>query len=130
MVGAPRSPRLRVSFSFLNSPEPWCLCVLCANPATQCCRLRCGSVISVISVALCESLDAPSRIALPDPQRQHRQERGCRMIDREVLKDYVARFRRDGFLHVPNVLTKDELALHGAAVDEAVATRKRFDTRS
>lgn len=45
------------------------------------------------------------------------------------LADYAARFRRDGFVHVPGVLTRDELARYGAAVDEAVAVRKRGDTR-
>jgi hypothetical protein len=46
-----------------------------------------------------------------------------------TLADLAARFRRDGFLHVPGVLTAAELALHGAAVDEAVSVRKRGDTR-
>ena len=40
------------------------------------------------------------------------------------------RFRRDGFVHVPGVLTEDELARYGAAVDQAVAERKRGDTRT
>ncbi|HZK98727.1 MAG TPA: phytanoyl-CoA dioxygenase family protein [Caulobacteraceae bacterium] len=45
------------------------------------------------------------------------------------LADLAARFRRDGFVHVPGVLTPAELARGGAAVDEAVAARKRGDTR-
>jgi len=51
------------------------------------------------------------------------------MIDPATLADYAARFRRDGFLHVPGVLTRDEIERHGAAVDEAVSVRKRGDTR-
>jgi hypothetical protein len=51
------------------------------------------------------------------------------MIDAVTLADYAERFRRDGFLHVPGVLTRDEIERYGAAVDEAVAVRKRGDTR-
>jgi hypothetical protein len=51
------------------------------------------------------------------------------MIDPSALEAYVARYKRDGFVHVPGVLTADELARYGAAVDEAVATRKVGDTR-
>ena len=40
------------------------------------------------------------------------------------------RFRRDGFVHVPGVLTAEELDRYGAAVDQAVAERKRGDTRA
>ncbi len=47
----------------------------------------------------------------------------------ETLADQVCRFRRDGFLHAPRVLDPGELAQFGAAVDEAVAVRKRGDTR-
>ena len=39
-------------------------------------------------------------------------------------------FRRDGFVHVPGLLTPEEITVHGAAVDEAVAVRKRNDGRS
>ncbi|HEY1963031.1 MAG TPA: phytanoyl-CoA dioxygenase family protein [Rhizomicrobium sp.] len=51
------------------------------------------------------------------------------MIDPAALEKYAEQFRRDGFLHVPGVLTKDELARYGAAVDAAVVERKRDDTR-
>jgi hypothetical protein len=52
------------------------------------------------------------------------------MIDKAALGAMVARYKRDGFLHVPGVLTPEEIAQHGAAVDNAVATRKQYDTRS
>ena len=42
----------------------------------------------------------------------------------------VEDFRRDGFAVVPDLLTADELARFGAAVDEAVARRSRHDTRT
>jgi ectoine hydroxylase-related dioxygenase (phytanoyl-CoA dioxygenase family) len=42
----------------------------------------------------------------------------------------VESFRRDGFVVVPDLLTADELARFGAAVDEAVARRSRHDTRT
>jgi ectoine hydroxylase-related dioxygenase (phytanoyl-CoA dioxygenase family) len=42
---------------------------------------------------------------------------------------YAADFRRDGFVVVPDLLTADELERYGRAVDDAVARRKRFDTR-
>lgn len=45
------------------------------------------------------------------------------------LADYAKRFQRDGFVHVPGVLSADEIARYGAAVDEAVAVRKAGDTR-
>jgi hypothetical protein len=51
------------------------------------------------------------------------------MITSTALADLVARFRRDGFLHVPGVLSRAELERYGAAVDEAVTVRKRGDTR-
>ncbi len=51
------------------------------------------------------------------------------MIDAATLADYAARFRRDGFLHVPGVLNAAEIERYGAAVDQAVAVRKRGDTR-
>ena len=47
----------------------------------------------------------------------------------EGIAGYAEAFRRDGFVHVPGVLTSDEIARYGAAVDEAVATRKAGDTR-
>ena len=46
------------------------------------------------------------------------------------LAHYAEAFRRDGFVHVPGVLTPDELAHYAAAVDEAVASRKAGDTRA
>jgi hypothetical protein len=52
------------------------------------------------------------------------------VIDEATLSTWAERFRRDGFLHVAGVLTPDELALHGAAVDQAVAERKQHDTRT
>ncbi len=42
---------------------------------------------------------------------------------------YAADFRRDGFVVVPDLLTADELERYGRAVDDAVARRKRHDTR-
>ena len=41
----------------------------------------------------------------------------------------VDEFQRDGFVVVPDLLTADELARFGAAVDEGVARRSRHDTR-
>ena len=43
---------------------------------------------------------------------------------------YAADFRRDGFVVVPDLLSDEELSLYGRAVDEAVARRKRHDTRT
>lgn len=51
------------------------------------------------------------------------------MIDPAALADHAARYRRDGFVHVTGVLSREELDRYGAAVDEAVAARKRGDTR-
>lgn len=48
----------------------------------------------------------------------------------EELARYAEAFRRDGFVHVPGVLTAEEIARYGAAVDEAVATRKADDHRT
>jgi len=45
------------------------------------------------------------------------------------IAPYAEDFRRDGFVMVPDLLSDEELELYGAAVDEAVARRKRFDTR-
>lgn len=50
-------------------------------------------------------------------------------MDAPDLTDLAERFARDGFVHVPGLLTPEELAVHGAAVDEAVAIRKRHDDR-
>jgi ectoine hydroxylase-related dioxygenase (phytanoyl-CoA dioxygenase family) len=46
-----------------------------------------------------------------------------------ALDVLVERFRRDGFVHVPGVLTAEEVSRYGESVDEAVAIRKRRDTR-
>jgi ectoine hydroxylase-related dioxygenase (phytanoyl-CoA dioxygenase family) len=42
----------------------------------------------------------------------------------------VEDFRRDGFVVVPDLLSADELRRYGSAVDEAVGTRSRHDTRT
>ncbi|MGH6986756.1 MAG: phytanoyl-CoA dioxygenase family protein [Caulobacteraceae bacterium] len=42
----------------------------------------------------------------------------------------VDRYRRDGYVHVPGVLTREEVDIFGAAVDHAVAVRKQGDDRS
>jgi ectoine hydroxylase-related dioxygenase (phytanoyl-CoA dioxygenase family) len=49
---------------------------------------------------------------------------------RRDLETLAASFRRDGYVHVPAVLTPQEVAGHLAAVDAAVARRTRNDTRS
>ncbi len=46
-----------------------------------------------------------------------------------VTPGLVDEFRRDGFVVVPDLLTAEELARFGAAVDEAVARRSQHDTR-
>ena len=46
------------------------------------------------------------------------------------LERHAAAFRRDGFVHVPGLLSRDEIARYGAAVDAAVAARKAGDTRA
>lgn len=46
------------------------------------------------------------------------------------LAGYAEAFARDGFVHVPGVLSKDEIARYSAAVDQAVAARKADDHRS
>ena len=51
------------------------------------------------------------------------------MIARPTLADYAERFRRNGFVYIAGLLTPEEVARHGAAVDEAVAVRKRGDLR-
>ena len=47
----------------------------------------------------------------------------------DKLASYAADFRRDGFVVVPDLLSEDDLNRYGAAVDKAVAHRKRFDSR-
>jgi ectoine hydroxylase-related dioxygenase (phytanoyl-CoA dioxygenase family) len=44
--------------------------------------------------------------------------------------ELVTAFQRDGFVHAPAVLSQAEVTLHRAAVDEAVAVRKRNDSRT
>jgi ectoine hydroxylase-related dioxygenase (phytanoyl-CoA dioxygenase family) len=46
------------------------------------------------------------------------------------IAPFAERFRRDGFAVVPDLLTPEELDRFGRAVDEAVARRKRFDSRA
>lgn len=46
------------------------------------------------------------------------------------LGGLAADYRRDGFVHVPGLLDPGELTRLGAAVDEAVAVRKRNDHRA
>ncbi len=46
------------------------------------------------------------------------------------LEPLVKRYRRDGFVHAPGVLTSAEVSRLGRAVDHAVATRKRGDDRT
>lgn len=48
----------------------------------------------------------------------------------EVDRGLVETFQRDGFVHVPGLLSADEIARYGAAVDEAVTRRKAHDTRT
>ncbi len=48
---------------------------------------------------------------------------------KERIQPYAEKFRRDGFVVVPGLLTGDELERFGKAVDEAVARRKRHDQR-
>lgn len=45
------------------------------------------------------------------------------------MQSMVEKFQRDGFLHAPGALTLEEIECYGAAVDDAVAKRKRHDTR-
>jgi len=51
-------------------------------------------------------------------------------VTADELAAFAEAFRRDGFVHVPGVLDADEIARYGAAVDEAVTTRKAHDTRT
>jgi hypothetical protein len=47
-----------------------------------------------------------------------------------TMQAYVAQYRRDGFVHVPGLLPAAEMPALAAAVDDAVAKRKRNDTRA
>jgi ectoine hydroxylase-related dioxygenase (phytanoyl-CoA dioxygenase family) len=44
--------------------------------------------------------------------------------------EYTTRFSKDGFVHIPGVLTLGEIETLGAAVDEAVRERKQHDHRT
>lgn len=46
-----------------------------------------------------------------------------------VTPEQIERYRRDGFLVVEGLLTDDELARYGAAVDAGVARRMAHDAR-
>jgi len=46
------------------------------------------------------------------------------------MQDYVERYRRDGFVHIPGLLPAAQMPAFAAAVDDAVALRKVLDTRS
>ena len=55
------------------------------------------------------------------------------MIEPLSPEDVAARaeqFARDGFVHVPGLLSADEIARYGAVADTAVADRKSHDTRA
>ena len=52
------------------------------------------------------------------------------MSDTLVGDELVAAYRRDGFVVIPNLLSEEELATFGPAVDAAVADRKGADHRS
>jgi len=47
-----------------------------------------------------------------------------------TLQDYAARYRRDGFVHIPGLLPAAEMPALAGAVDAAVANRKALDTRA
>ncbi|HUE06876.1 MAG TPA: phytanoyl-CoA dioxygenase family protein [Acidimicrobiales bacterium] len=51
-------------------------------------------------------------------------------VDTELTPELVENFRRDGFVVVPDLLSADERRRYGSAVDEAVRTRSRGDTRT
>lgn len=46
------------------------------------------------------------------------------------IERYAAEFLRDGFVVVPDLLSAEELERYGRSTDEAVARRKRHDTRA
>lgn len=46
-----------------------------------------------------------------------------------VTKDQIDAFDRDGYVVIPELLSEEDLARYGAAVDEAVARRKGHDKR-
>lgn len=52
------------------------------------------------------------------------------IIDPTATEEASEAFRRDGFVVVPDLLTDEELESYGAAVDAAVASRKRHDLRT
>src|SRR5271168_104634 len=47
-----------------------------------------------------------------------------------VSTEQIGKFKRDGFVVIDDLLTAEELEIFGAAVDRAVADRKRHDTRA
>ena len=51
------------------------------------------------------------------------------VLERPDLAQFVEAYRRDGFVHVPALFTPAEAAANRAAVDAAVAHRKRNDAR-
>lgn len=51
-------------------------------------------------------------------------------MNRDFIAECAERFRRDGFVHVPGLLTHEEIEHYAGAVDEAVAVRKQHDTRT
>src|SRR5262245_15596660 len=52
-----------------------------------------------------------------------------RAMDETLVAAYVASFRKDGFVHVKNLVSSDEIAMFGKEVDTAVAARKVNDAR-
>lgn len=51
-------------------------------------------------------------------------------MDEGLVAGYAASFERDGFVRVKNLVSADEIAKFGKAVDEAVAARKINDARA
>src|SRR5580658_1923545 len=51
-------------------------------------------------------------------------------VVRRDLAQLIEAFRRDGYVHAPAVLAPPDVARHRAAVDDAVAIRKRNDKRT
>jgi ectoine hydroxylase-related dioxygenase (phytanoyl-CoA dioxygenase family) len=56
--------------------------------------------------------------------------RGLQRMLPSNIKQLRDRFRREGFVVVPDLLTQDELDRYGRATDEAVARRQRRDHRA
>ena len=51
------------------------------------------------------------------------------MLDRKATADEIACFQRDGFVRIPGLLSLEEVARFGEAVDRAVMERTRHDPR-